>query len=353
MFRRKPKAEEPRRKPSPKVKRSRAEVEKRRRFIVEVVIVITILAAVGLVGYGYYDTQIKPWHQNIVRVNDEAFNMRYYVKMLRLWGVGSSGNWSQDIELAQSVATVMIDYELLRQAAASPEFSIKLTDEEVGDRLRAYSGFDGNTESIEDFNARLQAILRQYGLSWSDLEDMLIKPMLIQEKLRQIMGERDYASGVPVEYVRVQAMLVTGSDNATAAREEWLSGEDFDQLLKDFSPSKSYGKLSNGVQGEWMPRGMGESSLEAFAFGDGSGEKFGLISDPIEDSEQEGKFWLVRVLGKQVMPLTQDDRDVLIGNAYREWLEDEKEPESNVIVNYLEGASGFDKIFFALDHLDV
>lgn len=353
MFRKKPKAGEPTRKPSPRVRRSRWEVENRRRATVEVVIVITILAALSLVGYGYYDTQIKPWNQQIVRVNNETFDMRHYVKMLRLWGVGGGGDPYQDIEMAWSVATVMIDYELKRQAAASPDFSIEITDEEVSDRLRAYFGFDGNQETIQDFNARLQEGLKQFGLAWSDLENMLIKPMLIEEKLRQVMGDRAYAAGVSVEYVRVQAMLVKGSDNATAAREDWISGKDFDQLVTDFSPSMSYGKSSNDGQGKWMPLGMGEATFEAFAFVEGSGEKFGLISDPIEDSEQEGQFWLIRVLGKQVMPLTQDDRDILIGNDYREWLENERESESNDIVNYLDKDSGYDKIFFALDNVSV
>ena len=50
------------------------------------VIVVAIVSVLAIVGYGYYDTHVKPWHQAIVRVNDETFDMRYFVKMFRLWG---------------------------------------------------------------------------------------------------------------------------------------------------------------------------------------------------------------------------------------------------------------------------
>ncbi len=350
MFRREPKVRGSARRPSQKPKRSRWEVETRRRLIVEIVIVVTIVTALALVGYGYYDARIKPWHQTIVQVNHETFDMEYYVKMLRLWGVGSSDN---PYDLASSVGGVIVDYELLREAAASPEFAVEISQEDVAAKIRSYLGYDSNTQSLEDFYAQLQNLLAQVGLSWSDLERMLIKPMLLQEGIHRAIGDADYPSGVPVEQVRVQAMLVTGSDNATAAREQWAAGADFDQLTTDFSSSTSYGKSSSGSQGEWMPRGIGETTFDEFAFGEGSVEKFGLISDPIEDSEQAGKFWLIRVSGKEMTPLSQDDRDVLVSSAYRDWLESERESEDNVIVNHLDGDAGFEKIYWALQHVSV
>jgi hypothetical protein len=349
MFRREPKVRGSARKPSQKPKRSRFEVERQRRILVEIVIVVTIVAALALVGYGYYDARIKPWHQSIVQVNNRTFDMEYYVKMLRLWGVGGSDN---PYDLASSVGGVIVDYELLREKA-SPEFAVEISQEEVDARMRSYFGFDSNTQSLEDFYAQLQSGLAQLGLSWSDLEEMLIEPMLLQEGIQRAIGDADYPSGVPAEQVRVQAMLVTASDNATAAREQWAAGADFDQLTTDFSSSTSYGKSSAGSEGEWMPRGMGEATFDDFAFGEGSGDKFGLISDPIEDSEQAGKFWLIRVSGKEVTPLSQDDRDVLVSRAYRDWLESERTAEGNVIVNYLDGDSGFEKVYWALQHLSV
>jgi len=349
VFRREPKLGTSPKKPQQKPKRSRWEVEQRRRLLVEIVIVVTIVAAIALVGYGYYDARIKPWHQPIVQVNGRTFDMEYYVKMLRFWGTSGS----QNTDLARSVGTVMIDYELLRQAAASSEFGVEIKEEEVAAKIRSYFSYDSNTESLEAFYSRLQSGLAQLGLTWNDLEEMLIRPMLIQEEIRQSIEASDYVAGVPVEHVNVQAMLITGSDNATEARAKWTAGADFDQLTKDYSPTTSYGKASGGTLGEWMPPGIGEPTFEEYAFGEGGDAKLGLISDPIEDAEQEGKFWLIRVLGHQTMPLGQEDRDVLVGSAYRDWLDDEREAEENVIVNYLEGDDGYAKIFWALQHVNV
>ena len=66
--------------------RSKAETEKRRRVLIVLLIVLAVVSSVSVVGYGYYDTSIRPWHERIVKVNGTVIEMRQFVKTLRLCG---------------------------------------------------------------------------------------------------------------------------------------------------------------------------------------------------------------------------------------------------------------------------
>lgn len=160
---------------------SRWEKERRRRRVIEIVILVTIVAVLGLIGYGYYNTRIKPWHQLIVKVNDKVFDMSYYVKMLRLWGGDLSG------EKLEEVVVMIERHELLRQAAK--ESDINISDDEVEQELRDLLSFDPDKESEEEFAQRYQDLLNTLRLSDKDFRQMFIEPMLLEEKLREQMGE--------------------------------------------------------------------------------------------------------------------------------------------------------------------
>ncbi len=64
--------------------RSKAETDKRRRALILLLIVLAVVSSLSVVGYGYYETSVKPWRQPIVKVNSTVIRMRTFVKMLRL-----------------------------------------------------------------------------------------------------------------------------------------------------------------------------------------------------------------------------------------------------------------------------
>ena len=39
----------------------------------------------AIVGYGYYQEQVKPYRQTVLKVNDTTFNMKYYLKIVELY----------------------------------------------------------------------------------------------------------------------------------------------------------------------------------------------------------------------------------------------------------------------------
>jgi hypothetical protein len=79
-----------------------------------------------------------------------------------------------------------------------------------------------------------------------------------------------------------------------------------------------------------------------------------VLSDPIQDSDSTGSYWLIRVVAREFRPLSDSDRETLVGEAYSKWLEEASDPENNDIHNYLEeDKNGAAKLSWALDHVAV
>lgn len=335
----KPKIEGSARKGTPARRRSRWDKEKRWLYIIEAIIVLTIVAVPALVGYGYYDTHIKPWHQPIVRVNDTVFDMGYFVKMLRLYGLSSTS----DASSAQSYATAIQDDELMKQGLKK-DFGIVVSDNAIEGKLQELLTSYSMTAD------QLKANLATMKISVEDFKQMYIEPSLVQSDLQQQIGDQDYPADQEFEHVRVQAMLVAGADNATAVRDRWLAGEDFNTLVTDYSPSKYYPSTSSdNTTVEWIPRGIESTAFDDYAFADGSENS--TVSDAIPESEGSGDYWLIKVLEKGSRLLSDGDRSTLISSAFDKWLQDAESAEADKMVNYLDSADGYSKIYWALDHI--
>jgi len=322
--------------------RSRWDREKRWLYIVEAIIVLTIVVVPAIVGYGYYDTRIKPWHQPIVRVNDTVFDMGYFVKVLRMYGLTSTSDPSS----AQTYAITIQDNELMKQGLEK-DFGVVISDEAIQAKVRGLVVSDNATD--EEFQQKYKEVLDYYakmGVTERDLKQMIVAPILIEEELRQRIGDQDYPADQEFEHVRVQAMLVAGADNATAVRDAWSTDGDFDKLVADYSPSKYYPNTSSdNTTVEWIPRGIESAAFDDYAFAEGSENV--TVSDAIPESEGSENYWLIKVLEKGSRLLSEGNRNTLISNAFDKWLEDAKSAEAEEIVSYLDDS----KIYWALDHI--
>lgn len=333
--------------------RSKAETEKRRRLLIVLLIVLAVVSSVSVVGYGYYDTNVKPWHEPILKVNGTVFDMRYFVNMMRLSGATSS-------EYAQYVVSGMEESELMRQGLED-QFGVDIgavtSDEAVEAFLRPIFVSNGkiSDNATED---EYQQVYRDwvadwtetYGISEKDLIDLGIKPSLISEELQKQIGDAQYPATDNYEHAQVQALLVTGSDNATLMRTRWENGEAFDTLAEDESVSASIRDTgTDNATANWVARGIKSVAFDNYTFS----ATPGVLSEPIQDSDSSGKYWVIKVLATEWRQLSDTDRDTLVGEAFDKWLEEAKNSGENEIVNYLNEEGGTAKLAWAVDHATV
>ena len=327
----------------PKRPRSKTEMEKIRRALIVLLIVLAVVSSLSVVGYGYYETKVRPWRQPIVKVNSTVIRMRTFVKMLDL-------NQVTDQSQAPYMATTLEEYELKRQYLKS-EFGIEISQDAVDAKLRSLLVSDNATD--EEYQTQYKSLVSNlktnYGITVKDLEKLYVEPQLVEEKMREQIGDRDYPTTDNYNQAQVQALLVTDSDNATLLRTRWENGESFDTLSTDSAVSNNLQELATDNAVNWVAKGIKSMAFDNYTFN----ATPGVLSDPIQDSDDAGKYWVIKVLATELRPLTDSDRTTLIGNAYDKWLEDAKKPENNNIVYYLDKKSGAAKLTWALAHVTV
>lgn len=275
---------------------SKSEKERRRRHILEIVIAIAIIAVITIVTYGLYDTRIKPWHQPIVRVNDAVFDMNYFVKLFRLYG-GTGQNLEQDIQIGEMVAEVIENNELKRQGAEA--LGINPSRQEIEGRFWDFMGGNRDQDDAEFFE-RYREILDRYKISDSDFKEMFIAPIVIEEQLREYMGNEAYPEGGEFDHVKIQAALFGTEQQALDARADW-EASGFENMINATSPSRRY--PPEGSDEEWLPRGIEGGDFDEFAFGEGT-ENIDLLSGPVPQTKYytTGGYWLVIVLEERTVP---------------------------------------------------
>jgi hypothetical protein len=329
----------------PKRPRSKTETEKIRRAVILLLIVLAVVSSLSVVGYGYYETSVRPWREPIVKVNSTVIGMRTFVKMLRL-------NQVTDSSSAPYMATTLEEYELKRQYLES-EFGIEVSQDEVDAKLREMLVSDNATD--EEYDAQYKSLVTNlktnYGITVKDVKKLFLEPQLVEEELRKQIGERGYPATDNFVHAQVQALLIKGSDNATLMRTRWENGEAFDTLSTDSAVS-SYQRdfAADNTTVNWVAKGVKSDAFDNYVFS----ATPGVLSDPIQDTDDTTTYWLIKVTGTELRPLTDSDRTTLVGEAYDQWLEDAKKPENNNIVYYLDKKkSGPAKLKWALAHVAV
>jgi parvulin-like peptidyl-prolyl isomerase len=338
---------------------SKAETEKRRRLVIVLLIVVAVVSSVSVVGYGYYNTSIRPWHQRILKVNGTVIEMRAFVYALRLQQSYSS-YYSSEAEWAQSVASGMEQNELMRQALEN-DFGVDVasvvSDEAIEAYLRPIFVSNGtiSDNATEDeyqqvYKESLAGWEKTYRVSAKYFIDLALEPALISDELQKQIGDRDYPAADNYEHAQVQALLITGADDATQLRARWEAGETFDTLAEEDAVSESIkDTASDNTTVEWVAKGIKSTAFDDFVFS----ATPGVLSDPIQDSDNTGSYWLIMVVAREPRTLSESDRETLVSEAYSKWLEEAMNSEDNDIVSYLEKKGGAAKLSWALDHVTV
>lgn len=226
----------------------------------------------GWIGYGYYNEQVKPLRQPVVRVDDAVFNMDYYIKVLDLL---SQGQESATVSsMVNTAAGFVAQAELIRQRA--PDLGVSVGADEISNELSSLG--IPNTKVYRD----------------------VVTARLLAAKLA-----RDYfGPKVPTacEQAKVQAMFLESNEMAKEARDKLKAGGDFASLAEKAS-REAVTKEKKGDLG-WLPKGfadellgdLGNSKLEEIAFS----LEPGMISEPTyDDSVTKGiGYWILKVTEK-------------------------------------------------------
>ena len=251
---------------------SRHRRQQRIQHIIYISGAVFLALLVAFVGYGFWDAQIKPFHQPAAKINGITYDMDYYVKFLNLYTKG------QDATQTTTTANNLIDIIHYGQAVirAAPELGISISNDELNSALK--------TLGLPDDKVH---------------RDAVEATLLITKLLKDHFDKQIPAS---LEQVDTQALFVESTDIADKLRARLAAGDNFTALATEDSLEPI--TRGNGGNLGWLPKGftdillgsLGNSALKDIPFTLKAGE----LSEPTFDgmvSKSIG-YWVVQVTEK-------------------------------------------------------
>ncbi len=365
------------------------------RHIIIIAVAIFLAGILGYVGYGYYNSEIKPFHEIVIEVNDTSFNMDYYVKTFGAYTKGMES--SRLYYMPDIITNQIVQDELIRQGANS--LGIEVTDKEIdkeieenelpkdriycdivavgllGEKLQEY--FDSElpdtmeqahvqvmlVESQEvadavmakiESSGNFTALVDEFScnpqiegdLGWLPRELMpesLIGEVAFSLEPGEISKIYDESATKNIGYWLIE-VTDTGEEKGIKARAMLLGSEQEALEIKskldkdeDFAVlAKEYsqhGSKDDGGELGWLKQGdMNSEAFDEIAF------KLSLnrVSEPVKDEavQTKGGCWIAKVLQKGEHKLSEEIKERFTSNNFTQWLQEQR--ENSTINNYLD-----------------
>jgi parvulin-like peptidyl-prolyl isomerase len=266
---------------------ARRENERRAQVIVIVVIVVAAIAILGVAGFGYYQTTIRPKQQAVVKVGDRSFSLGYVEKRLRYEirnaTPGEPLLLNQDVAVVQTLNS--IEAEEFNRIGA-PELNVSVSDDEIEAKIRQNLGLSDSADSATYADA-YRRVIRDSGLSPNEYRE-LIGSELLEDKIRQ-----NLRSGIPAsaEQIKLRDIRVTSQEEAQQVLERLAAGEDFATIASEVSYDTS--TKNKGGEMDWMPRAALETAVGDTVFALEVGQR----TEPIWSS-RTNTFYIYEVMEK-------------------------------------------------------
>jgi len=280
---------------------SRWEKQKKRQRLILIVGVTIIVAAILIVGVGWFVSQYQPLRQTIIRVNDTEFNMKYYIDMLKVY------SWNQSESYVQYISDEVIKNiqrnELVRQEAL--KLGINISEDEVTEELK------------------------NYGLPENEVRRDIVRAQLI---IRRLLDEYfDPQVPVAAEQVHLMAMLLESKPQATEVKDRLGKGESFAEIAGELS--LDYLSKTNQGDFDWHPKVILNELLPEMVVEHAFNAKTGILSQLYDENVDKAVgYWLVKVVDMNEDTGEAHVRAMLLGS----------EVEAEDIVARVEGGEDFD-----------
>lgn len=265
-------------------------------------IVVIVILALGMAGYGYYKDKIEYKHERVLTVGDRSFNYSDLLRRTKAEVIKNSLDPAKTQDNIENTLAKMEEEELVRQAARRNGITASADDMLAGYRTRL--GLPESADRITVSNL-LRLELQNTGLSLDDLDD-IVKSQVLDKKMNDAVKKQVPASS---EHVNLGIIQVPGEGKALQLRKRIDGGESFNVVAAQDSTHPSKDKA--GDLG-WVSRGALPPEVEKVAF-----DQFGL-SDVVGT---DAGFFLMAIRDKQMREVTDEDKDQIAQQARQEVLD--------------------------------
>ena len=278
-----------------------------RRLIVGSVIAV-VIAAIGFIAFGWYQTQIRPLSKTVLRVEDTKFSLAHLERRMEL-ELDTGFTFSRSSSTIINLPDFIID-QLEGEAALLSgigELDLAVTDEDVAAEIRQRGGLADDVEPAV-FADEVRQQVSGSGLKQNEY-DLMIRAFLAEQKARNFFI---FVGPTEETQVRGRWMIMNDEETTTDAVTRLEAGEDFLAVAEELSLNPA------SIELDWFPRGA-----EAAVFDDV--EDFFFTAEPGERSDVisiAGFQYIVEVLEREDARALDDiQRGNVASRELSEWLD--------------------------------
>jgi parvulin-like peptidyl-prolyl isomerase len=272
-------------------------------------IILTAIAILGVGGFGYCQTSIRPKQQTVLKVGDRSFSMGYVEKRLRYEihsaAAGQLAQTNAQFAVYQTV-TALENQEVNRIGAAKENISV--SEDEIDVRIRQELGVADSADPTTYADAYRKAV-HDSGLSPDQYREVVASKVL-EDKIRQ-----NLRSAIPTtaEQVRLLDIQVSSQEDAQKVVDRLAAGEDFAAIAAELSLDSS--TKDKGAEMGWIPKAALETAAGDAVFALEPGQYTQPVSSP-----STGSYFVYKVAEKSAsMEVTADQQSAIEEQSYANW----------------------------------
>ena len=269
------------------------------------------LVAIGFIGFGWYQTRIKPLSKTVLRVEDTKVSLAHLERRMSL-ALEDISSPSQQV-LLNLPDTVLDELEFeASMIQGAKEFDLEVTDEELALEIRDRGGLADDVDPGL-YAAEVKRQVEDTGLKENEYRQML-RAELLQEKVRAFFL---FVGPTEEPQVRYRWIILNDEADAADALQRVQSGESFAAVAQEISLDTASAEI--GGEREWAPRGVSPfvpEEVDDVLFE----SEVGVLSEVINVSNL---YYIVEVVERDDSRALDDaQRRDVAGREFGKWLTD-------------------------------
>lgn len=287
--------------------------ERWNRLLIIGAVVAAIVVALGFIGFGWYQTQVKPKGKVVLQVGETKFTLGHLERRMSLFmkEEGATLFQSPSPELFAALPGIVLGNleEEGRLLAGASELKIEVTEEEFSQEIATRGGVA--PDAADDVFAEAYRDLVDESDLREDEYRQMVKAELLQRKVQQYFG---YVAPAKEPQVRARWIQVATEDDAELVVQRLNAGEDFAAVAREVSQDTA--SRDQGGELDWQARGgFLAPEIEDFLFSAQVGQR----SDPIQTP---AAVYIVELLEKdENRELSEEQKQAVVTRLVNEWLE--------------------------------
>lgn len=287
------------------------------QFYATVGIIVLVVAAVGVIGFGFLSDYIEDRNRPgsaALTIDDTDYSVRYYTERLSTYveqNGGAVDGQPNSQAAAPEVAVPAVTEQIVQERILldfAGEKDVVATEEEVKAEIATRLGIAADAP---EFDTRLQEELVRSGLSDGQFRDITKAAVLSRKLVEQLKTELPATA----ESINLRQITVITQAEADDIRSQVEGGADFAQIAKEKSLDTTTGP--NGGDIGWIPRGVVNKAQEDILFA--------LEAGDITTYPTGSQVIVYQVTEKQAdRPLDDDDKQILANLALGDFFDEKR-----------------------------